>query len=98
MTIKLYADDDYEVFFSEDSGTSAGFTPDRCAIYVNGKRVEYQWVSVISHTSLGAGIVQSLAFIDEKGCLHHGMAEPSHLAQQSLVALDFCLRAKPVFA
>lgn len=96
--IKLYADDDYKVLLSEDNGTGAGFTSDRCAVYVNGEQAEYQWVSVISHTSLGAGIVQSLAFIAKAGCLHHGMAEPSHLAQQSLVALDFCLRARTVFA
>lgn len=95
--IKLYADDDYEVFLLEDSGASAGFTSDRCAIYVNGEQVEYQWVSVISNTSRGAGIVQSLAFIDGNGLLHHGMAEPSHLARESLVALDFCLRARTVF-
>lgn len=77
--IKLYVDEDYEVFLFGDSGTGAGLTSDECIIYADGDRVEYQQASLISCLAKG-GIVQSLAFIDEQGQLNHGIAKPPDLA------------------
>lgn len=96
--IKLYADEDYEAFFFEDSDTGVGLTPDKCIIYANGEQIECQQASVISSSSFKGGVVQSLAFIDGQGRLHHGVIEPNHLTRQALAALDFRITKSSLIA